>query len=152
MVSAAARSATGGTNWMALAPLPTTATRLPGQVAAVVPPGRVPHRPGEVPEAGKIGYMGTVELTAGEDHRVGHDLLLPAGRGQHQSPPLLGLVELGPLHGGSQTQMRSELEPVDAPFGVGEDLRLVGEAAGPVGLREKEKEYRWEGTSHPLPG
>ena len=54
-------------------------------------------------------------------------------------PASVVLVELGPLDGGAGPEVGPEAELVDAGVGVGQDLGLVGEAAGPVRLGEERE-------------
>ena len=121
-----------GTNWIALAPAPTTATRWPVRSRSWSHAGRVERGPGERVEPGQVGHHRPVQLAERGDQHVRVDLL--AGRGPHR-PGAGGLVvrRSGDLDAGAH--------PVeDAGLGggalqVGEDLRLAGVAVAPVRVR-----------------
>ncbi len=108
---------------------------LAGQVDGVVPTGRVPRGPGKGADALDVGDVGPVELTAGEDHGVGLELLV-ARRGVEGEPPGAGgLVVARRAHGRAGTEVGSQVVAVDEVLGVREDLGLFGEPARPVRLR-----------------
>ena len=73
-----ARSA--GTNWIALAPVPITATRLPVQVVVVVPARRVKRRALERREARDVGQRRDVERAVAEQQRARLEVLAARGR------------------------------------------------------------------------
>ena len=72
-VTAAARRASSGTTWMALAPEPTTATWRPVEFGRVVPARRVEDRTGERLEAGDGGDPRLAQAPAREDEDLGLD-------------------------------------------------------------------------------
>ncbi len=58
MVTDAAAAATGGTNWMALAPLPTTATRFPVRSTVWSQRAECQDGPAKVSRPGRSGMWG----------------------------------------------------------------------------------------------
>ena len=133
----AATSAISGTNWIALAPVPTTASRRAGQVEVVVPLGGVEHGPLEVADPGQRRDRGPGELAAGGDQQI--ELGTLARVGDHGPASALG-VEAGLGHLGAEPQVGCDAEVARALFEVGEDLPLRCVTARPVVPgRERER-------------
>ena len=114
---------------------------LTAQVVVVVPTGRVEHGPPERLETGDVGDVRSVELPQAAHHDlgiddVGHVVAVRPGV-DGQVPQRLVVVPGGCGDGGVEPQVRTQFEPVDQRFEVAQDLGLLGELPGPVGLRSE---------------
>ena len=117
---------------MALAPLPTTATRFPARATEWSHRAECQTGPANRSIPSIVGQVGSVELSAGEDDGVGLEYRVAFGRGAPRpttGPDPSSRVTL--RHGGAEAEVGAEAEPVDQLLGVGEDLALVGEPARP---------------------
>ena len=72
-VSRSTSGAIAGITWIAEAPVPITATRLPAQLDRVIPARRVERRSGERLDAGDVGQLRLAEDARRADHEAGGD-------------------------------------------------------------------------------
>ena len=123
------------------------------ELAGVVPAGRMEAGPFERLPAGQVGGCRSVELSAGEDHHVGDDLAGHRPSRRHRQAPLgVLLVEVGLVHRGAEPDVPSKVVLGHARLGVVEDLRLFGEAPGPVRLWGERERVQVGGDIAPAAG
>jgi hypothetical protein len=130
-----------GTYWIADAPVPIDATRLPGQVVVVVPAGGVhglalkalDARDVRKPRLGQRSHAAD-QHARGERPRRGADL-----------PPLLVLVPAGRL----DLDAREDLEALGAAAQIVADLGLGGVGVRPVGVGQEGERVEVRGNVAP---
>ena len=120
-----------GTTWIALQPVPTTATRLPARSTSWRHRAVWKAGPSKLSSPAKRRHRGHRELPARRDQDLG---LVRSGAGL-QDPPVALIVPAGALY------LRARADPVQHPVAsrdaleVGLDLGLGREAARPVRVR-----------------
>ena len=128
-----------GTIWMALAPVPTTATVLPAEVERVVPPRRVERLALERREARDVRQLRAAERPAARHERRAPGTsarrvvsTVPSARARSSQP--------GADDACAEPDVRTDAVLVGAVPQVLEDLPLRGEVARPAGPRlERER-------------
>ena len=120
-------------NWMALAPVPMTATRLPRRSTPWSHVAEWNAGPANFSEPGDVGIARPRQLTDGRDQHVDHDGLTVADL---DGPFARRLVERGSGHLGAEPDVAAHVVLVGDVMDVIEDGRLPGEAMRParVGL------------------
>ena len=103
---------------------------LAAEVVVVVPPRRVEDGAPERVEPLEVGPVGAVELPEAEHHHVED---VPLAVDGDEVPAGLVVVPLGAGDLDAEPQVGLEAVGADAVAEVVEDLRLLGELAGPVG-------------------
>ena len=127
-VSAPTRSTIAGTNWIALAPVPTTATRVPSSRHVVAPLRRVERRPGEGVAAGQVRDHRVGELADGGDDHV-RVVRRAVGGPTRQAPVRVVVRRIGDLLPGAHQVEQPGV--ARGPLEVVEDLGLPGVAVAP---------------------
>jgi hypothetical protein len=129
------RGAICGTNWIALAPVPITATRLPSRVV-VIPLLRVERLALEILDARNRRQRRTRQAAhARHQHARGQALAVR----EREAPALRGLVIRGALEFVVQAQVRADVKALHAVFEIGANLRLRREHARPARVRRKRE-------------
>ena len=129
--------AMAGTNWIALAPVPITATRLPAGSNASSQWAEWNIGPLKRSSPVIPGIAGARELSAGGDQHLGLDVLAV----RHLEPPAAGLrVEGRALHVGVEANQRRDAEPVRDSAQVCPDLAPGREALLQSGFGANDSE------------